>query len=156
MKKLLFTLGLAITGAMTLSSCSLSGNSGNSTDGTNMWYILIVYAIIFGGIYLLWIRPSSKKKKEEQTMRDNIEIGDEVTTIGGIMGKVVNIKEETDSFILETGSDRTKLQFKKFAVSSIDTRNGQPLLTESERKKAEKAKQHEEAAEKAKKAASKK
>ena len=83
--------------------------------------MILIYAALFGVLYLVLIRPNSKKKKEEQAMRDNIAIGDDVTTIGGIVGRIVAIKEDEDAFIIETGSDRVKMKFKKWAISSVDT-----------------------------------
>ena len=85
------------------------------------WVMILIYAALFGVLYLVLIRPNSKKKKEGQAMRDNISIGDDVTTIGGIVGRIVAIKEDEDSFIIETGSDRVKMKFKKWAISSVDT-----------------------------------
>ncbi len=85
------------------------------------WVMILIYAALFGVLYLVLIRPNSKKKKEEQAMRDNISIGDDVTTIGGIVGRIVAIKEDEDAFIIETGSDRVKMKFKKWAISSVDT-----------------------------------
>ena len=83
--------------------------------------MIAIYAVIIGLVYLFLLRPNSKKKKEEAAMRNNLEIGDEVTTIGGIVGRVVAIKDEEDALIIETGSDRVKMKFKKWAISSVDT-----------------------------------
>lgn len=83
--------------------------------------MIAIYAVIIGLVYLFLIRPNSKKKKEEAEMRNNLEIGDEITTIGGIMGRVVAIKEDEDALIIETGSDRVKMKFKKWCISSVDT-----------------------------------
>ena len=85
------------------------------------WFIILIYVALFAGLYFLLIRPQSKKKKQEQEMRSNIEVGDDITTIGGIVGRVVAIKEDEDAFIIETGSDRVKMKFKKWAISSVDT-----------------------------------
>ena len=85
------------------------------------WLMILIYAALFGVLYLVLIRPNSKRKKEEQAMRENISIGDDVTTIGGIVGRIVAIKEDEDAFIIETGSDRLKMKFKKWAISSVDT-----------------------------------
>ena len=90
-------------------------------DFGNSWYIILIYVALFGAMYFLLIRPNSKKKKAEQEMRNNIAIGDDITTIGGIVGRIVAIKEDEDSFIIETGSDRVKMKFKKWAISSVDT-----------------------------------
>ena len=66
-------------------------------SGQSLWLMLIYMAVIFGIMYFLLIRPQRKKQKEEDKMRNNIQIGDEIITIGGIYGRVVAVKE--DSFI---------------------------------------------------------
>ena len=93
-----------------------------AAGGNNSMIIMIViYAAIFAGLYFFLIRPNSKKKKEEAQLRNNLEIGDEITTIGGIVGRVVAIKEDDDSIVIETGSDRNKMKMKKWAISTINT-----------------------------------
>ncbi len=87
----------------------------------NGWVMILIYVALFAVLYFVLIRPNSKKKKAEQEMRNNIAIGDDVTTIGGIVGRIVAIKEDEDAFIIETGSDRVKMKFKKWAISSVDT-----------------------------------
>lgn len=81
---------------------------------------LLVTTVLFIGMYFLLIRPSTKKKKEEDQMRNSLTIGDEVTTIGGIVGKIVSIKDDSENFIIETGSDRNKIKVKKWAVASCN------------------------------------
>ena len=88
--------------------------------------MIAIYAVIIGLVYLFLLRPNSKKKKEEAAMRNNLEIGDEVTTIGGIVGRVVAIKDEEDALIIETGSDRVKMKFKKWCISTVDTVKEKP------------------------------
>jgi len=85
------------------------------------YWIILIYVALFAALYFLLIRPQSKKKKQEAEMRNNIDIGDDITTIGGIVGRIVAIKEDEDAFIIETGSDRVKMKFKKWAISSVDT-----------------------------------
>ena len=65
------------------------------------------------------IRPENKRKKEAQKMRDSLKVGDNITTIGGIIGDVVSVKE--DSLVLETSADRVRIEFAKFAVSTNNT-----------------------------------
>ncbi len=77
--------------------------------------------LIFVVMYFLMIRPQKKRQKEEQQMRNNLRIGDELTTIGGIKGRVLSVKE--DSFVLETGNDRTKMQFEKWAIQTVHTKH---------------------------------
>lgn len=83
--------------------------------------IIIVYIAIFAALYFFMIRPNSKKKKAEQELKKNVDIGDDITTIGGICGKVVAVREEDEEIIIETGADRTKLRFKKWCIYSNDT-----------------------------------
>lgn len=73
-------------------------------------------------VAMWWFTSSSQKKrdKEAQDMRDSLQVGDEVTTIGGIIGKVVSIKEET--FVLETTKEKTHIRFLKAAIRSIDVK----------------------------------
>ena len=86
-----------------------------------MWIMIVIYAVFIGALYLIFFRPQSKRKKKEEQMRKNAQIGDEITTIGGICGRIVAIKEDTDTLIIETGSDRSKLRVKRWAIGSVDT-----------------------------------
>ena len=72
--------------------------------------------IMFAVMYFLVIRPENKKKKKAEEMRNNLSLGDEITTIGGITGKIVQITEDTITF--ETGEDRVRIQIKKWAIST--------------------------------------
>ncbi|MBQ8134182.1 MAG: preprotein translocase subunit YajC [Clostridia bacterium] len=109
----------------------------------NPWATVAMFGfwiLIFVAMYFLLIRPQRKKQKEEEAMRSSIEIGDDVTTIGGIVGKVIALREDDDTFVLETGSDKTRIRFKKWAVSSIDTPEKQPKAEKKEDKKSKKDK----------------
>lgn len=79
--------------------------------------MLVLFAAIF---YFLIIRPSNKQKKQEAAMRDALEVGDEVTTIGGIIGEIVSMKEDT--ITIETSKAGTKIRFLKSAIRSVDVR----------------------------------
>lgn len=81
---------------------------------------IVPFLIICVAMYFVMIRPNSKRRKQEDEMRSNIQIGDEITTIGGIVGKVVSIKDDMESFIIETGSDKNRLKIKKWAIASTD------------------------------------
>lgn len=95
--------------------------SAANTGGASGIVMLVVWVLILVAFYFFWIRPQSKKKKEEEAIRNNLEIGDEIVTIGGIMGRVVSINDDTDSMVIETGADRTKIKLKKWALSSVET-----------------------------------
>ncbi len=90
-----------------------------ATGGLGAFMPLIMMVLLFVVMYFLMIRPQKKKQKEEQKMRESIRVGDEITTIGGIRGRIVNIKE--DEFVIETGADRNKMVIKKWALQSCDT-----------------------------------
>ena len=90
-------------------------------------------------MYFTMFRPQKKKQKEEQQMRDSLQIGDEITTIGGIIGRVVTIKDD-DTLIIETGSDRNKMKITRWAMQSNNTANEK---AQAERAAAEEAKKAE-------------
>lgn len=97
----------------------LEGGEGGGTMSIIM--MVLVYAVLFGALYLILFRPQSKKRKKEDKMRKDAQIGDEITTIGGICGRIVGIKEDTETLIIETGTDRSKLRIKRWAIGSVDT-----------------------------------
>ena len=99
----------------------LAEGNGGANNSMSMILMIVIYAAIFAALYFFLIRPNSKRKKEEAQMRNSLEIGDEITTIGGIMGRVVAIKDDEDAIIIETGSDRVKMKFKKWCISTVDT-----------------------------------
>ncbi|MCH5190431.1 MAG: preprotein translocase subunit YajC [Oscillospiraceae bacterium] len=111
---------------MTLAAAG-SGGAGGSTG------MIIMMVALFGAMYFFTIRPQKKQQKREQELRDNTQVGDEITTIGGICGKVVAIKDDTVT--IETGSDRTKIKFKKFAIGTNITAN-EKMAAEREAAKA--------------------
>ena len=129
MKRFFLVAAAAALLALSFSSCvpAGTGTSGDASGmGGQMWVIILIYLAIFAGIYFFMIRPQSERKKQEQAMRNNLEIGDEITTIGGIMGRVISIKEETDSIVIETAADRNKIQLKRWAISTVDTIKDEP------------------------------
>jgi len=93
------------------------GNAAGSAMGLLGSFLPLILIVVL--MYFVMIRPQKKRQKEEQKMRDNLRVGDEVTTIGGIIGRVVAVKE--DSITIESGADRTKLSFKREAVYSCST-----------------------------------
>lgn len=83
--------------------------------------MLLLYGVVIGGMYLFLFRPQQKRRKEEEEMRKSLEIGDEVVTIGGIIGRVISIKEDSDTLVLESGSDKIKI--KRWAIASNSSAN---------------------------------
>ena len=82
------------------------------------WMSIILIVVMFVALYFFMIRPQKKQEREINNMRNNLQVGDEITTIGGIIGKIVSIKEET--VMIETGHDRTKIRILKTAVRNVD------------------------------------
>lgn len=123
----------------------------SSTEGQTNSMPMIIMLVVMVAMMFFMNRSQKKKQKEEQEKRDSVQIGDEITTIGGIMGRVVTVKEET--LIIETGADRNKMKIAKWAISVNNTANEK---AEAERQaakeaaEAEKQKKMEEAAENSK------
>lgn len=89
-----------------------------STGGSSSYLILMI--VLIGVMYFVMIRPQKKRQKEEQEMRASLEIGDEIITIGGIVGKVVTIRDE--DIVIETGADRNKMKLQRWAVNTNVTK----------------------------------
>jgi len=116
-----------------------------STDSTGgMMSTIIMMVVMIGVFYFLLIRPENKRKKEAENMRSSVKTGDQITTIGGIVGTVINVKD--DKIVIETGADQVRLEMTKWAISSNDTA---AAAAEAEAKKAREAKAKAKAAKKA-------
>ncbi|MBE6532414.1 MAG: preprotein translocase subunit YajC [Ruminococcaceae bacterium] len=94
---------------------------------------MIIMMVLLVGMFIFSSRANKKKEKEAADMRDNLQVGDEVTTIGGIIGKVVSIKEET--FVLETTKEKTQIRFLKGAIRSVDVRIADVIAAKAEAEK---------------------
>ena len=86
---------------------------------SEMMSTIFMLVLMFAMLYFFMIRPENKRKKEAQNMRDSLSVGDEITTIGGITGTICAVKENT--IVIETGADRVRIEFTKWAVSSKGT-----------------------------------
>ena len=117
---------------------SLLGEGGGST--------ILMLVVMIAVFYFLLIRPENKRKKEAEQMRSAVKNGDQVTTIGGIVGTVVNVKD--DKFVIETGADQVRIEFAKWALSTNETA---AAAAKEEAKKREEAKAKAKAAKKAEK-----
>ena len=121
----------------------LTTSTTGPASGSSMPMIFMMVGL-FALMYFMTIRPQKKRQKEEQEMRNAIEVGDEITTIGGICGKVVTVKE--NHLIIETGADRNRMQITRWAVQQNNTAT-ERLQAEREaaRLAAEKAKEEKKA-----------
>ena len=103
-------------------------------EGSSM---IIMIVLMFAIMYFLMIRPENKRKKKAQEMRDGLKKGDTVTTIGGIVGKIVHVNKDT--IVIETSDDRVRMELTKWAVSSVGVQTGEkPEEPKKEGKKEEK------------------
>lgn len=109
----------------------LGATAANSNGGTTTYIIMM--AVLIALMYFMMIRPQKKRQKEDQEMRSSLEVGDEIITIGGIVGRVVTIREE--DIIIETGADRNKMKIQRWAVNTNVTK------TEQHKKEVEKARE---------------
>lgn len=116
------------------------------TLGSGLTGTVIMLVAMFALLYFVMIRPENKRKKEAEQMRSNLKVGDDITTIGGITGKVVTVKD--DRFVIETGADQVRIEFAKWALSSNDTA---AAAAKEKQKKEQEAKAKAKAAKAAKK-----
>jgi len=116
----------------------------DAPQGGGMGGTIIMLVAMVAVFYFMLIRPENKRKKEAEQMRSAVKTGDEITTIGGISGKVVDVKGE--KFVLESGADQVRLEFCKWAISTNET--AAEAAKEEARKKQEQ-KAREKAAKKA-------
>ena len=107
---------------------------------------LIMIVAMIAVFYFLMIRPENKRKKEAEQMRAAVKTGDVITTIGGIIGTVVNVKD--DKFVMETGADQVRIEMAKWAISTNETA---AAAAKAEAKNAQEAKAKAKAAKKAEK-----
>lgn len=104
-------------------------------------YTIIMIVVLFAMMYFMMIRPENKRKKKAQEMRDSLKKGDTITTIGGIVGKVVITTPNT--IIIETSEDRVRLELTRWAVSTVGVQTGE----QPENPKKKKDEKKEEASE---------
>ena len=117
-----------------------------ATAGTGMGSTLIMMVLMIAIFYFMLIRPENKRKKEAEQMRSSVRKGDKITTIGGITGTVVDVKEYR--VVLETGADQVRIELEKWAISTNETAAEN---AKAEAKKAQEAKAKAKAAKKAEK-----
>ena len=94
--------------------------SGNGGDTGSLIITIVMLVAVFVVFYFFGIRPQKKQEKAAADMRNNLQVGDEITTIGGIIGKVVSIKDET--CVIETSRERTKIRILRTAISRVDVK----------------------------------
>lgn len=96
-----------------------TGSEAGVMPGMDIASTLIMLAVMVGVFYFMLIRPENKRKKQAEQMRSALKTGDRITTIGGINGTVVSVKD--DKFVIETGADQVRVEFAKWALSTNDS-----------------------------------
>lgn len=94
-----------------------AGTGGSLMSTMSTFLMLGVVVVVF---YFFILRPQKKQEKETIQMRNDLQVGDEITTTGGIIGKIVSMKDET--LMIETGKDKTKIRILKSAVKNVDVK----------------------------------
>ena len=119
-----------------LTETGLTGGMGGS---------IVMLVAMLGIFYFMLIRPENKRKKEAEQMRSAVKTGDKITTIGGIIGTVVHVKDE--KIVVETGADQVRIEFAKWAISTNETaaeaKKAEAKKAQEARAKAKAAKQAE-------------
>ena len=124
----------------------LRGGQSKHLEGITLQSIILI-VLMFAMLYFFMIRPENKRKKEADNLRSSLTVGDNVLTIGGITGTVVNVKD--DKLVIESGADQVRIELCKWAVSTNETA---AAAAKEEAKKAQEAKAKAKAAKKAEKA----
>ena len=122
-----------------------TGTGAEAAPGSMLTPILMM-VIMVAIFYFILIRPENKRKKEAEQMRNSLKVGDDITTIGGIVGTVVSVKD--DKFVIETSADQVRIEFEKWALSTNTTADEK---AKEEAAKAQEAKAKAKAAKKAEK-----
>lgn len=100
---------------------------------------IAMIVVMIAVMYFMLIRPENKKKKAAEEMRSSLKVGDTITTIGGIVGTICAVKDQT--IVMETGADRVRIEFTKWAISSKGTQSSEEApVSEKEEKKEKKDK----------------
>ena len=101
-----------------------------------MDYTILMIVVMLAIMYFMMIRPENKRKKKAQEMRDSLKKGDVITSIGGIVGRIVSVSKDT--IVVETSDDRVRMELTKWAVSSVGVQSGEQPEEKKEDKKDEK------------------
>lgn len=118
-KSLHIILALAMIACLLFTGCATAGGESaaeGTSGGLSRYSGIIILVLMIVVFYFMLIRPENKKKKAAEEMRKNLSVGDKITTIGGMVGKVVDVSGDLITF--ETGEDRVRIQVTKWAIST--------------------------------------
>ncbi len=129
MKKTISIILVICLAAFMLAGCAAAGTDASASGSYSALSFLPILAV-FVIMYVIMVIPENKRKKKAQQMRDSIEVGDKIVTIGGLVGKVVHVS--SDKLTFETGEDRVRIEVTKWAVSSNEGKGANKETANSE------------------------
>ena len=117
LKRIIGIISSAIVMCFMFAGCAATGTTGTAgtASSTSSLMTILPIIVIFAVFYFFMIRPENKKKKQVEEMRNNLGVGDKIVTIGGVVGEIVSVS--SDKITIETGEDRVRIQFAKWAIS---------------------------------------
>lgn len=123
-KKIIAVISCVLVLCFAFAGCAMTGTTADgatadsATTTSSMLTTILPLVLLFAIFYFFMIRPENKKKKKVEEMRNSLSVGDKITTIGGIVGEIVSVS--SDKITIETGEDRVRVQFAKWAISNKD------------------------------------
>ena len=123
-KKIIAVISCVMVLCFAFAGCAMTGTTADgatadsATTTSSMLTTILPLVLLFAIFYFFMIRPENKKKKKVEEMRNSLSVGDKITTIGGIVGEIVSVS--SDKITIETGEDRVRVQFAKWAISNKD------------------------------------
>ncbi len=130
---------------LTMSAKALEGETAAQSPMAGGISSILILVVFVAFMYFFIMRPQKKQEAETKKMRDSITVGDEVTTIGGLIGRVCNVRDDT--ITIENGADRTRIKVARWAIRSIEKKFGETETEEAKKtsykvKKSEKAEEN--------------
>ena len=114
-QRLIAVISLALIVCFCFAGCA-TAEGAEGAGGASSYSGILILVVMIGVFYFMLIRPENKKKKQAEEMRKNLSVGDKITTIGGMVGKIVDVSGDLITF--ETGEDRVRIQVTKWAIST--------------------------------------
>lgn len=109
----------AMTGCSAMTTATGEAGAADTSATSSIFSLVVTFGLMIVLFYFLLIRPENKRKKQVNDMRSSLQVGDEITTIGGVVGKIVSLKD--DIVVIETGADRVRVELTRWAVSTKGT-----------------------------------
>lgn len=111
----LLVVAFMFSGCTALTGTGSTASTGGTAQQSSPWTFIIMIVVLVAVFYFFMIRPENKRKKKVQEMRSGLGVGDDIVTIGGMLGKIVEMSD--DSVTFETGEDRVRVKIAKWGIS---------------------------------------